>query len=155
MIETYLGLGSNQQDPIRQIQLAMTSIKRLPHTRFIGYREIIKTPPFGVIRQARFYNTIVHIETQLTAMVLLRSLQSMEIRLGRRRYLPWGPRIIDIDILIHGEHRSKNEKLILPHPQIWEREFAHQQLLEFNSELIKNILQMQPPHDRKNRKNHL
>lgn len=141
MIETYLGLGSNQQDPIRQIQLAMASIKQLPNSRFLSYREIIKTPPFGVTRQAAFYNTIVHIETYLTPENLLTTLQDIEIRLGRRRYLPWGPRIIDIDILIYGDKTCQDAKLTLPHPQIWARQFVNTQLLEFDSALIKKILQ--------------
>jgi len=140
MIETYLGIGSNQQDPVRQIQLAIANIKRLPHSRFLGYREIIKTPAFGVTRQAQFYNTIVHIETKLSATSLLKTLQDLEIRLGRHRLLPWGPRVIDIDILIYGREKRQTSQLTLPHPQIWERPYVTQQLLEFNSALIKNVL---------------
>ena len=91
-------------------------------------------------RQAQFYNTVAHIETQLSATYLLKILQDLEILLGRRRFLPWGPRIIDIDILIYGNEKRQTRQLTLPHPQIWERPYVTQQLLEFDSTLIKKVL---------------
>jgi 2-amino-4-hydroxy-6-hydroxymethyldihydropteridine diphosphokinase len=141
MIQTFLGLGSNQQDPVRQIYLAIDAIKQLPETYFITMRPVIKTAAFGVIRQPLFYNTVVQIETALPPFRLLKHLQAIEITLGRRRYLPWGPRIIDIDILIYGNFFLRTPTLTLPHPQIWEREFVGMQLLELESPIIKKILQ--------------
>jgi 2-amino-4-hydroxy-6-hydroxymethyldihydropteridine diphosphokinase len=140
MIETYLGIGSNQQDPPRQIYQAITKIKQLPSTRFLNHRELILTPAFGVVRQPSFYNTIIHIETHLTPERLLSLLQAIEVKLGRKRYLPWGPRVIDIDVLIYGNEKRRSKRLKLPHPQIWERDFVTRQLIEFDSSLIKKLL---------------
>lgn len=139
MIETYLGLGSNQQDPHRHIYQAIEHIRRLPQTRFLNHRELIPTPAFGVVRQPLYFNTIIRIETNLIPEHLLELLQRIEKKLGRKRYLPWGPRLIDIDILIYGDERRQTKQLVLPHPQIWQRDYVTQQLQEFDSILIKKI----------------
>lgn len=141
MIECYLGLGANQQDPVRVLQMAKKKLQTLPNTHIGEYAPIIQTPPFGVLGQPIFYNQVIQIWTSLTPEVLLEEIQKIEKTLGRVRSLTWGPRKIDIDILIYGHITQNTEKLTLPHPQIWQRPFVTEQLKAFHTPLIKQVYQ--------------
>jgi 2-amino-4-hydroxy-6-hydroxymethyldihydropteridine diphosphokinase len=126
----YLSLGANQQDPIRQIRLANESINQLAQTHIAKASNIIKTPPFGVVRQQCFYNQVLQLYTHLNPFELLDACQAIEKRLGRTRHLPWGPRQIDIDILSYNQLVLDHPRLKLPHPQIWTRDFIGRLLAE-------------------------
>lgn len=141
MIECFLGLGANQQEPVRVLHRAKKWLQSLPDTYIGQYAPIIQTPPFGVLGQPIFYNQVIQIWTSLTPEVLLQKIQKIEKTLGRVRNMAWGPRKIDIDILIYGKNTQTTEKLTLPHPQIWQRPFVTSQLQSFNSPLVKHFLQ--------------
>ena len=141
MIECYLGLGANQQDPVRVLHMAKKWLQTLPNTHVGEYAPIIQTLPFGVLGQPIFYNQVIQIWTSITPEALLQEIHQIEKKLGRIKNLAWGPRKIDIDILIYGETIQKDEKLTLHHPQIWQRPFVTQQLQSFNSAIVKRFLQ--------------
>lgn len=137
MIECFLGLGSNQQDPVRVLHQAFQKITSLPSTAMGKSADIILTEPFGITGQPRFYNQVIQILTHLTPLQLLSHLLQIEHQLGKVRDKCWGPRIIDIDLLIYGKTFLKTKELTIPHPQIWQRDFVKEQLLEFNNPLIR------------------
>jgi 2-amino-4-hydroxy-6-hydroxymethyldihydropteridine diphosphokinase len=128
MRDSFLSLGANQQDPIRTIHLANQKIQGIAHTCILHASEIFQTAPFGVTQQPLFYNQVMHICTDLNPFELLNACQYIERQLGRVRHLPWGPRVIDIDILTYENTTIQHPQLTLPHPQIWERHFIAQTL---------------------------
>ncbi|NBX84167.1 MAG: 2-amino-4-hydroxy-6-hydroxymethyldihydropteridine diphosphokinase [Gammaproteobacteria bacterium] len=124
----FLSIGANQQDPIRTIHLANHKIQAIAGTCIIHASEIFQTLPFGVTQQPLFYNQVMHICTHIDPFQLLRACQHIELQLGRVRHLPWGPRAIDIDILAYENFTIRHPRLVLPHPQIWERSFINKAL---------------------------
>ena len=85
---------------------------------------LYETDPVGFTEQPAFYNCVVQIETTLSPGALLRSCQTVERALGRKRRIRWGPRTIDIDILTYGQLRQTDPRLVLPHPRMQERAFV-------------------------------
>lgn len=136
MTECYLGLGANQQDPVRLLNQACDYIRRLPQTQTGIISETIITEPFGIIGQPIFYNQVMQIFTNISPQVLLKNILDIEKRLGKIKNLSWGPRQIDIDLLIYGHTFLKTQTLTLPHPQIWQRPFVTEQLQAFQSPLV-------------------
>lgn len=121
-----LSLGANQQDPIRYLNIASKHIQSLPKTFICQSSKIIQTPAFGVTQQQHFYNQVIEIKTELPPFQLLNFLQKIEIKMGRVRKIPWGPRLIDIDILVYNNISLQHPKLTLPHPQIYTRAFIQE-----------------------------
>lgn len=123
MNKSLLSLGANQQDPIRCLNIALQHIQNLSKTFILNSTKIIPTPAFGVTQQQHFYNLVLEISTQLAPFELLKQLQAIENKMGRIRRIPWGPRLIDIDILTYNKLSISHPKLTLPHPQIHTRPF--------------------------------
>jgi 2-amino-4-hydroxy-6-hydroxymethyldihydropteridine diphosphokinase len=121
----YVGLGSNLGDREQLIRRAAD---------LIGARRlssVIETDPWGYENQPRFLNAAAQIDTPLTARQLLVHLLDVERRLGRERIGPrWGPRCIDLDILLYGDETIDEPGLVVPHPRLVEREFALRPLAE-------------------------
>ena len=140
MNQCFLGLGANQSNPIQKLHLAKKAIQKLPKTEFNACSDIIQTKAFGVTRQPDFFNQIFEIYTYLQPLELLEKCQKIEKELGRVRYLPWGPRVIDIDVLIYADRILNTNKLKLPHPQIYTRPFVTAQLDLFNSKRVDHTL---------------
>ncbi|NUR77712.1 MAG: 2-amino-4-hydroxy-6-hydroxymethyldihydropteridine diphosphokinase [Thermoleophilia bacterium] len=125
MTVAYVGLGSNLGDRERLIRRAAELIgtQRLS--------SVIETDPWGYENQPRFLNAVAEIDTPLTARQLLVFLLDVERRLGRERIGPrWGPRCIDLDILLFGDETIDESGLVVPHPRLIEREFALRPLAE-------------------------
>jgi len=121
----YVGLGSNLGDRARLITRAAELIgaQRLS--------SVIETEPWGYEQQPRFLNAAAEVDTPLTARQLLVHLLDVERRLGRERIGPrWGPRCIDLDILLYGDETIDEPGLVVPHPRLTEREFALRPLAE-------------------------
>ena len=118
-----ISLGANQQDPKRQLCLAQAAIQALPTTYIEHSSSIIKTRAMDYVRQQDFYNQVLRISTQLSPLNLLNHLQIIEASLGRVRRSPWGPRMIDIDILTYDHLSLNHPRLVLPHPQVETRSF--------------------------------
>jgi len=136
MMECYLGLGANQQDPVRVLNQANDQLRKLSNTQYLKASEIIITAPFGITGQPIFYNQVVQIYTEITPLDLLNKIIAIEKNLGKIKTNAWGPRKVDIDILIYGNISLRTVQLTLPHPQIWQRCFVKKSLLEFNSPLV-------------------
>jgi len=133
----YLGLGSNLGDRKSHILRALETIESHSETKVICATELMETEPWGPVKQPSFLNAVVKIETSLQPLPLLRLLKSVELRLGREPgAIRWGPRIIDIDILIFENLVIDTAELTIPHARMTERRFVLQQLLELDSGLI-------------------
>ena len=96
---------------------------------------VYETEPVGFRAQPWFLNVVVEGETELFPIQLLDRVQSIEIRLGRRRLIEQGPRTIDIDILLYGNYRIQSERLVVPHPRLPERRFVLEPLAELAPDL--------------------
>ncbi len=132
----WLGLGSNLRQPVEQLQHAFNRLAESDDIEVLMASSLYQTPPWGDAQQADFVNAVVQIETGLSPLALLHVLQSVEDEMGRRRSdRRWGPRIIDIDLLLYNDYVFHNEELDLPHPRMHERAFVLLPLSELESTL--------------------
>lgn len=120
----YLGLGSNQKSPERQLRQAIRALKSLHAISITKTSSFYWTKAWGLQKQQNFCNAVVEIVTVLSPQQLLSACQKIEIQQGRVRKKRWGPRVIDIDILIYGERTIHTKNLIIPHPRMMERDFV-------------------------------
>lgn len=127
----YIGLGSNLADPVYQVRSALDRLDALPETRLAKASGLYRTAPWGVTDQPEFVNAVAAVDTRLRPLALLEALQSEEGRAGRARGgRRWGPRVLDLDLLLFGNDRHADERLTLPHPRMHERAFVLVPLLE-------------------------
>ena len=121
----YIGLGSNLEDPASQVKRALAQLARLPATRLIVTSPCYSSVPLGPIAQPDFVNAVAGVLTELDSQTLLSGLHAIEAALGRpARHEKWGPRVIDLDLLVHGSEHRREPQLTLPHPGILERNFV-------------------------------
>lgn len=132
MNKCYLSLGCNQKNPERQIRLALVSIKSIPFTSLLKTSKLYWTKAWGLETQQNFCNAVVEITTSLTPNTLLNYCQMIEKKLGRVRKKKWGPRAMDIDIILYGNRVINTSQLTVPHPYYQVREFVLVPLLEIN-----------------------
>jgi 2-amino-4-hydroxy-6-hydroxymethyldihydropteridine diphosphokinase len=126
----FLGLGSNVGDRFAHLQQAVDALDADPLTRVDAVSSVYETEPVGGPAQDPFYNSAVRIATRRSPRRLLSLCQDVEQRLGRERTTRWGPRTIDIDILLYGPRVVATRRLEIPHPRLAERAFALIPLLE-------------------------
>lgn len=130
-VPAYVGIGSNLNDPVAQVRAAMASLGRLPDTRLVAASALYRNPPLGDIPQADCINAVAGLLTRLSSLDLLAALKAVESAQGRDRAAPrWGPRIIDLDLLVYGTEKGTRGPLTLPHPGIAGRNFVLWPLLE-------------------------
>jgi 2-amino-4-hydroxy-6-hydroxymethyldihydropteridine diphosphokinase len=135
-MKAWLGLGSNLQQPVVQLGQALDKLGSDPGIEILDVSRFYRTPPWGDERQDDFINAVALIETSLEPMPLLRVLQSIEKDMGRQRSgRRWGPRLIDIDLLLYGDLHCRSEDLELPHPRMHERAFVLVPLCELDATL--------------------
>ena len=124
-LPAYVGVGSNLDVPGAQVTRALDALARLPSTRMVMRSPLYHTPPFGDVVQPAFVNAVAGLLTQLTPEDLLEALRSLERELGRQPPRErWGPRVIDLDLLVVGAEKRATDTLKLPHPGIAERDFV-------------------------------
>ncbi|PKM77536.1 MAG: 2-amino-4-hydroxy-6-hydroxymethyldihydropteridine diphosphokinase [Firmicutes bacterium HGW-Firmicutes-15] len=133
--KVYIGLGSNLGNKSKNIQNALDFIANIEGVSVKKLSSLYLTAPWGKTDQDDFINQVIEIETDLSALSLLYRLQDIEIKLGRQRDVKWGPRIIDLDVLLYGEETIHLEELEVPHPYLLERLFVLIPLAEIDSEL--------------------
>lgn len=126
----YLGLGSNLGDREVNIREAIHQISETSGVRLLCESSLYESVPMGVTDQPDFVNAVVRVETDLTALGLLRSVLAIEENMGRVRNFMWGPRVIDIDLLLYGALEMDTPELVLPHPRMYERAFVMEPLME-------------------------
>ncbi|MFY8114795.1 MAG: 2-amino-4-hydroxy-6-hydroxymethyldihydropteridine diphosphokinase [Rhabdaerophilum sp.] len=135
-VTAHLALGSNIGDKIGHLRQAAAAIGRLPATRLLRQSSIYRTPPWGKTDQDWFANAALSVETGLAPQALLDAVLEIERQLGRIRRERWGPRVIDIDVLLHGEAVLATPTLTLPHPAMTERAFVLIPLAEIAPDLV-------------------
>jgi len=128
---SYIGIGSNQQDPVKQAQQAIQTLKTLPNSKLTSCSSLYSSTPMGPQDQPDYVNAVVEIETDLTAIELLDALQAIELNQGRvRKDNRWGPRTLDLDIILYDDQQINSERLTVPHYGMHEREFVLYPLAE-------------------------
>jgi 2-amino-4-hydroxy-6-hydroxymethyldihydropteridine diphosphokinase len=123
----YVGVGSNLEDPCAQVLHAFEKLAELPATRVVLTSPLYISRPFGPVKQPDFANAAVGLLTQLEPLALLDNLRKVEAALGRpepEKRQRWGPRVIDLDVLVYGRERLDEPQLTVPHPGIVERNFV-------------------------------
>jgi len=121
----YVGLGSNLQGPVKQLERTFEELNAIPVTRLIKQSSLYRSEPFGGVEQPDFVNAVAALLTQLSAQDLLRELQRIENERGRERGdVRWGPRILDLDLLVYSDQIIDELDLSVPHPGISERNFV-------------------------------
>lgn len=120
----YLALGSNLGDRLGYLRHALQRLKDTPGIRLCNLSSVYETDPVGFVEQATFLNMVAAIETSLSPHELLKATQRIELTLYRRRNIRWGPRTLDIDILLYGNLKLKEQQLTVPHPRMVERAFV-------------------------------
>jgi len=121
---SYIGLGSNLNDPYHQIEQALIYLKGLPSMSVKHVSRLYMTKPVGVLDQPDFVNAVMSIETCLSAKDLLVELQRVESVFGRKRLHRWGARTLDLDILLYGDECIETSQLIVPHAEMSQRAFV-------------------------------
>jgi 2-amino-4-hydroxy-6-hydroxymethyldihydropteridine diphosphokinase len=125
----YLGLGSNLGRRARNLSAARRRLRE-KGARILRHSTVIETEPWGVLDQPRFLNQVLEVEWDGTARQLLRAAHAVEREGGRARTRRWGPRTIDVDILLFGDEHVAEKDLKIPHPHINERPFVRDGLRE-------------------------
>lgn len=135
MTDAFIGLGSNLADPTAQLARAVTELATLPDTTLVAQSAFYSSHPVGPQDQPDFVNGAVWLRTRLRPLQLLDHLQEIERHHGRERKQHWGPRTLDLDLLIFGDHTINDERLTVPHPELPNRDFVLQPLLDLNADL--------------------
>jgi 2-amino-4-hydroxy-6-hydroxymethyldihydropteridine diphosphokinase len=136
LVPAYVALGSNLDEPRARVEQAFDALDKLPETSGVLRSSLYRTAPFGPVTQPQFVNAVAGLLTSLGPGALLAALKELETRLGRTRpAVRWGPRHIDLDLLVYGTTRLDTEELKLPHPGIAERAFVLVPLAQIAPEL--------------------
>jgi 2-amino-4-hydroxy-6-hydroxymethyldihydropteridine diphosphokinase len=131
----YLSLGSNMGDAQAQLGWAIYALAQLPQTELLRISRLYSTKPWGKVDQPDFLNMVVEVRTGLTPHALLTEIKRIETDQGRVPGERWGPRPLDIDILLYGDEQIATEDLQVPHPRIWERAFVLYPLADLRPDL--------------------
>jgi 2-amino-4-hydroxy-6-hydroxymethyldihydropteridine diphosphokinase len=132
----YIGLGSNLGDKKGHLERARTMLKAVDDLEITRTSSLYLTSPWGKLDQDDFLNQVIEVKTGLKPMELLDQLQKIEIKMGRQRNVKWGPRNIDLDILLYGDEVINLPELRVPHPHMRERLFVLIPLQEINAKII-------------------
>lgn len=133
----YIGLGSNQQYPVEQLQRALTALAALPHSRLLRRSSLYRSTPLGPAGQPDYINAVAALKTSLDPHQLLAQLQQIEQAQGRvRTGERWGPRTLDLDLLLYGEQQINEPQLTVPHPGLPARNFVLYPLQEIAPQLV-------------------
>ena len=130
MIACYIGIGSNLGQRRKNIKKALSCLKATKGIKIEKVSRFYETEPLGGPRQGKFLNAAARLKTDLRPVELLRRLKEIEKILGRRKTVRYGPRVIDLDILLYGDELIKRRNLKIPHPKIFGREFVLRPLAE-------------------------
>ncbi len=137
---SYLGIGSNLGNREKYIASAIKHLSQDPEIEVLQKSKLLKTEPYGNIYQPSFLNCVIKIETTSSPKQLLKCCMKIENELGRIRKEKWGPRNIDIDILFYNDRILNKPDLIIPHPDLHNREFLLKSLNEIAPDLIHPVL---------------
>jgi 2-amino-4-hydroxy-6-hydroxymethyldihydropteridine diphosphokinase len=137
MTRAYVGVGTNLGDRAAMVRAAVERLRAEPGVEVVAVSSVRETDPVGILDQPPFLNAAVRVETDLSARELLDRLLGIERRLGRAREGPrFGPRTIDLDLLVYGDARIEEPGLEVPHPRLHERLFALEPLADLDPDLV-------------------
>ncbi|TVP45925.1 MAG: 2-amino-4-hydroxy-6-hydroxymethyldihydropteridine diphosphokinase [Halomonas sp.] len=134
----YIGLGSNIASPIEQVRQALSELATLPLCRLVASSSIYASRPVGPQDQPDFINAVAALETRLSPLALLDQLQALEQQHRRQRQRHWGPRTLDLDLLLYGDSQINTPRLSVPHPHMTARAFVLAPLAEIAPSLHVN-----------------
>lgn len=137
-VTAYLGLGGNVGDVAEAMRSALRLLDAHPQCRLVAVSRVFRTPPWGPVEQDWFLNACAAFETSLNAPDLLALALETERALGRVRETRWGPRTLDIDILLYGDTPVSMENLTIPHPRMAERAFVIVPLADIAPDIVLN-----------------
>jgi 2-amino-4-hydroxy-6-hydroxymethyldihydropteridine diphosphokinase len=135
LVNVYAGLGANLGHARQSIDSAILALGKLPETLLVGRSSFYQSAPFQAVGPD-YTNAVVHLQTRLNAIDLLRAFQSVENLAGRERPYRNAPRTLDIDLLLYGDGNIQSPKLQVPHPRMHERAFVLLPLSELAPELV-------------------
>lgn len=136
MERVYIGLGSNLATPLEQLRSALAALAALPQSRLAAQSSFYASDPLGPADQPRYVNAAAALDTELSPLALLDALQRIELEQGRTRKAErWGPRTLDLDILLFGERQLNEPRLTVPHYHMHARAFVLYPLAEIAPEL--------------------
>src|SRR4030042_5087718 len=136
----FIGIGSNMGDKVRRCEEAISEILKVDRHTLLAKSSFFKTQPMGYTLQDWFVNGVIKIETELEALDLLHSLKTIERTMGRAKTFRWGPRAIDLDILLFDATNIEIPELQIPHPRLHERQFVLVPLAEIDPNLLHPVL---------------
>lgn len=131
----YISLGTNVGNRENYLKEAIEELGHHPSIEVQIVSSIYETDPVGYLDQPNFLNLVVKIFTNLTPQELLEVTQTIENKLGRKREIRWGPRTMDLDILLYNQENVETDQLRIPHPRMFERSFVLIPLKEINSQI--------------------
>lgn len=124
-VTAYIGIGGNLRDPVAMVKRGIAELARIAESRLANCSSLYRTAPLGPPGQADYINAVAELETSLPALALLDALQAIEQACGRRRDgQRWGPRTLDLDLLLYAEQRIEQTRLRTPHPEMHKRAFV-------------------------------
>lgn len=124
LCDVYIGIGSNLDDPVAQVRQALDELSGLPLTQRIAASRLYRSRPVGPQDQPDFINAVALLRTRLSPLALLDQLQALEQRHRRVRHQHWGPRTLDLDLLLYGSEKVQLPRLRVPHPELPSRAFV-------------------------------
>ena len=130
----YVALGTNVGDRQRHLEDARAALAAMPQSRVLAVSAVEETPPLGPVIQGNYFNQMVAVETSLAPQELLDELLRIEQAHGRLRGERWGPRTLDLDIVMFGDRRLASDELTVPHPQLPNRDFWQRELIELRGD---------------------
>ncbi|WP_210367821.1 2-amino-4-hydroxy-6-hydroxymethyldihydropteridine diphosphokinase [Bacillus sp. REN3] len=131
----YIALGSNMGDRFGYLKKSILLLEQHEKIKVVNTSSIYETDPVGFTDQAQFLNMVIQVETDLEPLGLLDVCLGIELYLGRKREVRWGPRTLDLDILLYNQENVETEKLTIPHPRMSERAFVILPLLEMDPDI--------------------
>lgn len=135
----FLGLGSNLGEREENLRAALNRIRGLPGTSVVRVSRFVESQPWGVADQPSFINAVAEIRTEMEPEALLSAVKEVEREVGRTATYRWGPRVIDIDVLVYGSRRVATPELTIPHPHILDRPFVWEPLREIAPEVVEEL----------------
>jgi 2-amino-4-hydroxy-6-hydroxymethyldihydropteridine diphosphokinase len=131
----FIAIGSNLQEPVRQVNMAFKLLADLPETEVTKHSSLYRTAPVGYDNQPDFINAVAEVSTDLTPQALLHAMLTAETAQGRERPFPNAPRVLDLDLLLYDDRVMNMTELTLPHPRMHERGFVLYPLVEIAPEI--------------------
>lgn len=131
----YIGIGSNLETPVDQVQQAIQELADLPHCQLLKASSLYASKPMGPQDQPDYINAVVQLGTDFEPLALLDALQELEHIHRRVRKQHWGPRTLDLDMLLYNQETINHARLQVPHPGLTQRNFVLYPLAEINSQL--------------------